>query len=108
MSRHVHRSVIVKIRGKFYSGAAVAAEESFAGALGETVPRVVIDPTELDYTSGAGLRVFLKLAKQVQRVSGNMALFGLHPNVREVFSITALDSILAICDDRAAAIALVQ
>src|SRR6266851_2186803 len=88
-TEHVGGVVIVKIRGKFYSSAAVAAEESFAGALGATAPRVTIDLTELDYISSAGLRVFLKLAKQVQRINGKVALFGLQRNVREVFSITA-------------------
>jgi len=46
--------------------------------------------------------------KQVQRLNGKVALFGLQPNVREVFSITAFDRIFAICGDRAAAIAAVE
>jgi anti-anti-sigma regulatory factor len=50
----------------------------------------------------------LKLAKQVQRVNGKVSLFGLKPNVREVFSITAFDRIFAIRDDRAGAIAAAE
>jgi len=100
--------VIVKPKGRFYSGAAVAAEESFAAALCHGVPRLAIDMSELEYISSAGLRVLLKIAKQIQRASGKLVLFGLNRNVREVFSITAFDRILSIQIDQATAVAALQ
>jgi stage II sporulation protein AA (anti-sigma F factor antagonist) len=100
--------VIVKAKGKFYSNAASAAEKSFAAALDDGIPRLVIDLTELDYISSAGLRVLLKLAKQAQRANGKVVLFGLQPVVREVFSITAFDKIFSIHSEQDAAVAAVR
>lgn len=107
-TERVDKVVIVKVKGRFYSSAASAAEKSVAAALGSDVPRLAIDMTELDYISSAGLRVLLKLAKQIERAKGNVVLFGLHPNVREVFSITSFDTIFSIHSDRAAAVAAVR
>jgi len=38
----------------------------------------------------------LRLARQAQRANGKVVLFGLQPNVSEVFSITAFDKIFSI------------
>jgi anti-anti-sigma factor len=64
--------------------------------------------TELDYISSAGLRVLLKLTRQIQRGKGKVVLFGLRPNVREVFLIGAFDRIFSIHNDRAAAVAAIR
>ena len=54
----------------------------------------------LEYISSAGLRVLLVVAKKVQQAKGKMVLFGLVPNVREVFSVSGFDKILAIQTDQ--------
>lgn len=71
-------------------------------------PHLAIDLSQLDYISSAGLRVLLVVAKKVQQAKGKVVLFGLGPNVREVFSISGFDKIFAIRDDAAAALAAVR
>ena len=101
--------VVVKAKGRFYSNDAQAVEAGLAEAIGTGNPCFAVDLTEMDYISSAGLRVFLKMAKQVQKANGKVVvLFGLRPNVREVFSITAFDRIFSIHADRAAAIAAMR
>jgi len=100
--------VIVRLKGRLDSSAAAAAEEGLLVALGGVPPRVAIDMTELAYISSAGLRVLLVLAKKVQQQRGNVALFGLAPNVREVFAVSGFDSIFSIAADSAGALAAVR
>ena len=107
-TEHLDSIVLVRVKGRLFSSDAKAVEDGFAAALSAAVPHLAIDLTELDYISSAGLRVLLKLAKQVQRARGKVVLFGLRPNVREVFSITAFDRIFSIHSDRAAAVAAIQ
>ena len=45
------------------------------------------------------------MAKKVQQAKGKVALFGLAPNVREVFSVSGFDTIFSIQPDAAAAVA---
>jgi anti-anti-sigma factor len=54
------------------------------------------------------LRVLLVVAKKVQQAKGKVVLFGLVPNVREVFSISGFDQIFSIEPDADAAVAAVR
>lgn len=100
--------VIAKLAGRLDSSSAQPAEESFAQVLSGGTPHLAIDLSKLDYISSAGLRVLLVVAKKVQQAKGKVVLFGLGPNVREVFSISGFDKIFAIRDDAAAALAAVR
>ena len=100
--------VVVRAKGRFYSNDAQAVEAGLAEAIGSGALRLALDLTEMDYISSAGLRVLLKVAKQIQRAKGKVVLFGLRPHVREVFSISAFDRIFSIHVDRAAAIAAMR
>jgi anti-anti-sigma factor len=97
--------VIARLIGRLDSSAASSAEENLTRALGGGTPRLAIDLSQLDYISSAGLRVLLVVAKKVQQANGKLVMFGLVPNVREVFSVSGFDKILSIKPDAASAIA---
>ena len=100
--------VIVRMVGRLDSRAAPPAEENFGRVLGSGAPRLAVDLSHIDYISSAGLRVLLVVAKKVQQAKGKVVLFGLVPNVREVFSISGFDRIFAIEADADAALAAVR
>ena len=100
--------VIAKLAGRLDSGSAQPAEESFSRVLGSGTPHLAIDLSKLEYISSAGLRVLLVVAKKVQQANGKVVLFGLGPNVREVFSISGFDKIFSIEADAASAVAAVR
>ena len=99
---------IVKLTGRLDSSAAQPTEANFVQMLGSGTPRLAIDMSRLEYISSAGLRVLLVVAKKVQQAKGKMVLFGLVPNVREVFSVSGFDKIFAIQSDAEAAVAAVR
>jgi anti-anti-sigma factor len=99
---------IVKLAGRLDSSTAQPTEENFAQMLGSGTPRLAIDMSRLEYISSAGLRVLLVVAKKVQQAKGKMVLFGLVPNVREVFLVSGFDKIFAIQADADAAVAAVR
>ena len=101
-------AVIIRLTGRLDSAAAKPAEDGFNAALTSGTPRLAVDMTKLDYISSAGLRVLLVVAKKVQQAKGKVALFGLSPNVREVFSVSGFDTIFSIQPDSAAALAAVR
>lgn len=100
--------LVVRLTGRLDSSAAPGAEQEFAGLLGGGTPHIAIDLSDLEYISSAGLRVLLIVAKKVQQAKGKIALCGLTPNVREIFSISGFDAIFSIQPDAAAAIAAVR
>jgi len=96
---------IVRLVGRLDSGTAPSAEESFTQVLTGGVPHLAVDLSKLEYISSAGLRVLLVMAKKVQQANGKVVLFGLAPNVREVFSISGFDRIFSIQADAESAVA---
>ena len=61
-----------------------------------TAKRMVIDLTEVDYISSAGLRVMLSLAKRTKQHNGALVLCGMNPAVREVFALAGFLPLFAI------------
>lgn len=66
------------------------------------VARVIVDFSELDYISSAGLRVVLVGAKMT-RAPRKFVLCGMKPHIREVFDVSGFAKILSIHADREAA-----
>lgn len=59
------------------------------------VTRLVIDMTDLDYISSAGLRVLLS-ARKIMNKQGEMIVKGANESIMEVFEITGFIDLLTI------------
>lgn len=57
---------------------------------------VVVDCSDLEYTSSQGLRVFLVLQKSISANKGQLVLKNMKPQVKEVFDITGFSNIIKI------------
>jgi len=86
------------------SATAKAFEARVIAAVGTGTARIIIDFSQLDYISSAGLRVVLVGAKMT-RAPRKFALCGMKPHIREVFDVSGFSKILAIHPDRATALA---
>lgn len=99
---------IIALRGKLDAQTSPGVENRLMELTGLSKQELVFDFAELTFISSCGLRLLLKVAKNVQKANGKLALAGLRDNIREVFEIAGLASIFSIfptCDD---AIAYVQ
>ncbi len=71
----------------------VALEPLLAGCVaGQDV--VVLDFSQLEYISSAGLRVLMLAAKQVKGQTGRIVVAALQPVVREIFEISRFNLLL--------------
>ena len=67
-----------------------AVDDNIAG-----ITQLIFDLSDLTYTSSAGLRVFLKAQKCMNR-QGTMVLRNVCPEIVEVFEVTGFTDILTI------------
>jgi serine/threonine-protein kinase RsbW len=95
---------VVAFGGKLDSNTSPQAQEAFDGILAGGGRKIVVDFTALDYISSAGLRVLLGTAKRLRAARGGLRLFGLNETVREVFQISGVSTILAVCATEAEAL----
>ena len=78
---------------------------AFANQVGELIigtnPKILIDFTDVDYVSSAGLRALLLLVKKTKASGGAFALCGLNEQVREVLDISGFTQMFSIHPGRA-------
>ena len=87
-------ALTLKIVGRLDTSTAPALEAAVDGCA-EEIKELILDCSELEYVSSAGLRVILKAQKQMN-VQGNMKLTGVNETIMEVFDITGFADILTI------------
>lgn len=86
------------------SSTAKAFEAKVLAVVNGGAAKIVIDFSELNYISSAGLRVVLVGAKMT-RGARKFVLCGMKPNIREIFDVSGFAKILSIFPDRQAALA---
>lgn len=69
--------------------------ETVIDSYAANVKELVLDCSELDYISSAGLRVVLK-AQKVMNTRGGMKLTGVNSTIKEILDITGFADILTI------------
>jgi anti-anti-sigma factor len=66
---------------------------------------LVIDFTDVDYISSAGLRVLLVLAKRLRDLQGRLVLCGMPESVRQVFRLAGFMPLFKVEPSQEAAVA---
>ena len=54
---------------------------------------IIIDCTDLEYISSAGLRIFLGILQNAEDKDGRVLIKGINDNVRNIFKITGFSNI---------------
>lgn len=101
----VDTTFVVIPAGRLDSNNASVFEKTLADFVRNGETRVVIDLSQIEYISSAGLRVVLMLVKQLKSANGSLVLCGMKPSIREVFDISGFSKILQIRGTRAEALA---
>ena len=96
-------AVIVRFDGRLDTSTATDALAHFDVLVDDGRELIIADFSAVDFVSSAGLRVLLATAKNIAS-SGSLRLFGLNPEVREVFDVSGFSTILAIFDDEPSAL----
>lgn len=66
---------------------------------------VLINLSEVPYMDSAGLGVLVSGLKNTNRQNGDLRLWGLQPDVRNIFELTRLNKVFQIFEDESTALA---
>ena len=88
------KNLTVALTGRLDTVTAPELESELAAAL-DDVENLVIDMTDLEYISSAGLRVLLTAQKTMNQ-KGSMKLINVNETVMEIFDVTGFVDILTI------------
>ncbi|UCC25862.1 MAG: STAS domain-containing protein [Gemmatimonadales bacterium] len=95
---------VVRFEGNLDTNTAPEAQEALDDLIGAGTVKVLVDFSDLDYISSAGLRVLLATAKKLRGGGGNLRLCGLNETVAEVFEISGFSTIFAVFPSEAEAL----
>jgi anti-sigma B factor antagonist len=70
--------------------------------------RATIDLSRVAFISSAGIRMFITIARALDRNGGRMALYGARPLVAQVFETVSLNNIVPVRADASAAESVVR
>jgi anti-anti-sigma factor len=106
LQAHKERSaLVITVKGRLDVASAPEYEKQLKEWIAGGDHSLIIDFSELEYISSAGLRGVLAIGRELNRCQGSQCFCGLRDSVRDVFAISGFDSIVAIYDSRDAAVA---
>jgi anti-sigma B factor antagonist len=79
--------------------------ERLTAAIEDGCSELVVDLTEVTFIDSMTLGVLLGALKRLRQRSGDLKIVISDPSLRRIFEITLLDSVFALFDNRAAALA---
>lgn len=74
----------------------VTAPQLSANIHVEDASELIIDLTEVDYVSSAGLRVFLQTQAEINKAGGTMRIVNCRSHIKKLFEIVGFNSIMEI------------
>lgn len=101
---------VLTISGQIDAYSAPAVEEALNPLIDDQKGKVVVNLTEVDYVSSAGLRIMLAGLKEAKNLkdddgeAGDLRVVGLQPQVKEVFDIAGFTPLFKVYDDVTAAV----
>ena len=88
--------IIATFDGRLDTVAAQQISETITPLLEHADQTVVLDCEKMPFISSSGLRIFLKIRKEVEAKGGKMLLKNICPDVMQVFKMTKLDGVFEI------------
>ena len=100
--------LVLKPIRRIDSASARAFEEDAYLLVDKGPVKVIIDSSDLDYISSAGLRVILTTAKRAKAAGGGLTIACAKINVKEVLMVSGFDTIFGMHESVEAAIAALE
>jgi anti-anti-sigma factor len=98
---------VLRPAGRLDSATSAVFERAIGGVFDEGSSRMVLDLSQIEYVSSAGLRTTLVAGKRMRSVAGGkLVLCALAPQVREIFEISGFVAIFTISADLETALGL--
>jgi anti-anti-sigma factor len=96
---------VIDVKGQLIVGNRQELKDLVREALEAGERKFVIDFTDTGYIDSSGLGALVSISKKVREAGGDLRLAGLNEDLRSLFELTKLDTLFAIADTRAQALA---
>jgi anti-anti-sigma factor len=95
----------VRLVGRLDTPGVDGIETRFTAAVVPTSARAIVDMSGVEFIGSLGLRMFITIARALNRRNGKMVLFAPQPFVAQVLETSSLGDMIPVCTDEASALA---
>ncbi len=95
--------VCISVAGEVDASSSIQLDSAIQQSIEVGFKKIMVDCSELNYISSAGLGVFMSYIQELEAKEISMVLFALQEKVFHVFQILGLDQLLKIVDDKKSA-----
>ena len=99
METHIHQekgTVIISIKGRMDAMTSLNFERGLSGMIAKGERSFLINMSQMEYMSSAGLNVLYKILRQLKSLGGKLRFTGLQDPIRELFEISGFNALFAI------------
>ena len=104
-SKHPSGVLIVEVEGQLIVGNRQELKATIQQALDNGERKLLVDFASTGYIDSSGLGALVSISKKVREQGGELRLSGLNEDLRSLFELTKLDTLFAIADSSAQALA---
>jgi len=98
---------ILSVKGRVDANTSHALQDVVLGSAHQT-PKLLLDLSQVDYMSSAGLRVMLLLHREINENKGRVMLVGLQDRIRDAMEMTGFLKHFAVVPDVQTGIEMMQ
>jgi anti-sigma B factor antagonist len=88
--------VIVGLSGEVDMSTSPDARRAFLDLVEKKTKKILVDLSQVTYIDSSGLATLVECFQNTRRYGGQLRLFGLNDNIKDVFSLARLDTIFDI------------
>ena len=94
----VGQATLARLSGYMDAVGATKFWEEASPHLAADRPSMLVDMSDVDFLSSAGITTLIQLLKHAQPMGGHVSIFGCKPAIRRVLRIVSLEQILNVVD----------
>ncbi len=92
----IDKIIILRLLGRLDAASSSVLQDKLKVLINEKRYVILLDFSNIDYLSSAGLRVLLSFTKKCKENKGRLGIFSINEDVMEVIKLTGFDKILNI------------
>lgn len=100
----IEHRVILRIDGRIDASTTSILERKLDTLMNDGHHYLLLDFSQVDYLSSAGMRLLLSASKKLKAKKGALVLFSLNDEVSEILKMAGFDKILHLCPNEKEAI----
>ena len=97
-TNYIEGVVVIKIKGELDAKTSPELTAVFKSQLDEGHTNFIFDLLDLNYSSSAGIRIFLGSAREARNKGGDLRISSVQSQVNKIFNLSKFDKIVKIFD----------